>query len=175
LPIGGRGRPRKYCGETCRKRAQRAAELPKELTSRARWVRRRGKRPVTETGFAASVTDSTTWTSYGRAKASKRGDGLGFVLGDGVACLDLDDVVTDGRLDPAAAKLLASLPATFTEVSMSGRGLHIFGLLPEAPGRVRTVGGIKIELYSRERFIAVTGKRWPGAPATLANLSAALG
>lgn len=172
--VGGRGRPQRYCSSSCRQAAYRARQLPRELTSRHRWVRRRGKRPVTETGFAASVTSPSTWTTHAAVKSSTVGDGTGFVLGDGIGCLDLDDVIVDGRLDAAAAKLVTSLPPTFIEVSMSGRGLHVFGLLPEGPGRVRTLNGVRVEVYSRERFIAVTGERWAESPSTLADLSPAL-
>lgn len=178
VPLAGVGRARRYCTDACRQAAYRERHrsvLPAELTAQPRWVRRFGKRPVTVAGWAASVTDPSTWTDYKSAQAASKGDGIGFVLGDGIGCLDLDHVIDErGRLDPAAGELLATLPATFTEVSQSGTGLHVFGLLPEGPGRARKVGGVSVETYSRGRYIAVTGNRWKGAPSSLADLSAAL-
>src|SRR5699024_11063251 len=103
---------------------------------------------------AASSTDPRTWTTYAEARDTSIGTGVGFVLGDGIGCLDLDDALdADGRPSAFAAAVLAANPGAWVERSMSGRGLHVFGLLAEAPGR-RTLG---LELYSRDRFIALTG------------------
>ena len=174
--VGGRGRPQVYCSEACRKRDRRSRELPREMTSRDRWVRwalvpRRGKStkvPLTLAGRHASSTNATTWATYSDARASKVGDGLGFVLGDGTGCIDLDGCLDEkGRPSEFAQKVLAACPATFIEVSQSGRGLHIFGLLPEAPGRARE----GVEVYSAGRFIAMTGRRWGSSPRLLADLS----
>lgn len=178
LPIAGRGRPRKFCTEACRKRHERASRLPVELTSMPRWVRwkpvrrkdRVSKMPITTAGRAASSTDPATWAPYAAARASTAGAGLGFVLGDGIGCIDLDHVLDGaGRLDPAAAALIASWPATFTEVSPSGDGLHLWFRMSEAPGTVRTVDGVSVETYSTGRYITVTGRRWPGTPTRLAT------
>ena len=93
---------------------------------------------------------------------------MGFVLGDGIGCIDLDGCLDEkGRPSEFAQKVLAACPATFIEVSQSGRGLHIFGLLPEAPGRARE----GVEVYSAGRFIAMTGRRWGSSPRLLADLS----
>ena len=59
-------------------------------------------------------------------------------------------------------------PETFIEVSQSGNGLHIFGLLPESPGRNKGNG---VEVYSVGRFIAMTGNRYDSAPSSLADIS----
>lgn len=99
--------------------------------------------------------------------ASKVGDGLGFALGDGIGCIDLDHCVDDGVLADWAAAILDRLPATYTEVSPSGHGLHIWGRIPERPGR--RVGNV--EVYSAGRYITVTGNRWGDCPSTLADLS----
>lgn len=108
------------------------------------------------------------------ARASKVGHGLGFVLGEGVGCIDLDGVLVDGGLVPAAVDLLASLPKTWVEISPSGKGLHVWGLLPEGPGRVMVRDGISVERYSRGRYITVTGRRWDNSPLVLGDLSSAL-
>lgn len=169
LAVGGRGRPRKFCSEACRKRHDRAHRLPVELASRDRWVRHVAKRPVTPAGRPASSTNAATWSSLSTARASKIGDGLGFVLGDGIGCIDLDHVIdAGGNLAPAAARFIAQLPATYTEISPSGHGLHLWFLMDEAPGTVRHVGGVSVETYSTGRYITVTGNRWPGTPTGLA-------
>lgn len=172
--IAPRGRMARYCSGRCRQaayRARRAAEpaLPRELTERDRWVRRQRKRPLTVRGAAASVTNPRTWSSYAAARSSVKGDGIGFVLGDGVGCIDLDDCIVGGKVEPWARAILDRCPPTYVEVSMSGRGLHIFGLLPEGAGRGQR-GGDGIEWYSVGRYIAVTGDRFEGAPPQLADL-----
>ncbi|WP_255549360.1 hypothetical protein [Corynebacterium sp. TAE3-ERU12] len=74
------------------------------------------------------------------------------MLGGGFACIDLDKCITAGRIQPWAQRIIDAAPGAFVERSMSGNGLHIFGLLPESPGRV--LG--RAEVYSRDRFIRVT-------------------
>ena len=174
--VGGRGRPQMYCSDACRMRELRSRELPREITSRDRWVRwalvpRRGrltKVPLTLAGRNASSTNDATWSPYAEARASKVGQGVGFVRGGGIGCIDLDGCLDEkGRPSEFAQKVLAACPATFIEVSQSGRGLHIFGLLPEAPGRARE----GVEVYSAGRFIAMTGLRWGSSPRSLADLS----
>lgn len=165
------GRPARFCSDRCRVYFHRSHRIPAELTSRPRWVRHCHKRPVTKVGRPASVTDPSTWTTFPKARASKVGDGLGFVLGEGIGCLDFDHVIHDGVLDPPVANLIATLPATFTEVSPSGSGLHVWGRIPQAPGRVLTVDGVRVERYSQARYLTVTGQPWGECPRTLADLS----
>lgn len=167
----------RFCSTRCRVAFHRAGRLPAELSEHPRWVRWRPvrrldrvtKMPVTVSGRPASSTASSTWSTYAAARASKAGVGLGYVLGDGIGCIDLDHVISDGQLDPAAAALIASWPATYTEVSPSGDGLHLWFLMDEAPGKVRTVNGVSVETYSRGRYMTVTGRRWPGTPFGLAR------
>jgi hypothetical protein len=125
----------------------------------------------------ASSTDPATWGSFADAVeaysalggvAHPRGPiaGIGVVLtaAAGLVCLDLDGVLTGDTLDPHAAQIVARCDS-WTEVSPSGRGLHIF-----VRGRVtQAIKGVGIEVYADKRFIAVTGHRWPGTPAALRN------
>lgn len=171
LPAPRTGRIPRFCSTRCRVAAHRASRLPGELTSRHRWVRRAGKRPIQVDGRAASSTNPITWARYEAAARSKAGSGLGFVLGDGVGCIDLDDCIKGGELAPWAAEILAVCPSTYVEVSMSGEGLHVFGLLPEGRGRVLRRGGRSVEVYSAGRYIAVTGVRWGKCSSKLADLS----
>lgn len=159
----------RFCSTRCRVAAHRSRRrLPAALVSRPRWVRHRSKVPVTTSGAPASSTDPSTWTDHATASRSEVGDGLGFVLGDGIGCIDLDHCLTDGRLASWAADLLDRLPVTYVEVSPSGAGLHVWGLIPEGPGR--KVGDV--EVYSVGRYITVTGERFGDCPSSLADLSA---
>lgn len=126
--------------------------------------------PVTVTGTPASSVDRGTWTSYEAARAASSNGRLGFVLGAGVGCVDLDHALVDGKPLPWAERILASLPATFVEVSPSGDGLHVWGLLREGPGRV-VRDGRAVEVYSVGRYMTVTGRRWAGCPLVLADLT----
>jgi primase-polymerase (primpol)-like protein len=74
----------------------------------------------------------------------------------------------------AAAEFLAACPDTYVEISPSGDGLHVWGLLPEGPGRKQTIGRLSVETYSRDRFITVTGKPFRGAVSRLGDLSGAM-
>lgn len=148
------GRTPRYCKTRCRVAAHRARpRIPVELTSRARWVRRDQKRPITVEGRPASSTSSFTWSTYEAVKRSTAGDGIGFVLGDGVACLDLDHCLIDGVPDDRAREVLARAPGAYVEISPSGDGLHVWGTAPEQPGRMRD----GIEAYSVGRYITITG------------------
>ena len=152
----GRGRRPSVCGQRCRKRKSRQPQgLPEVLTSVDRWTSRDGKRPVQVDGRAASTTKPGSWTSY----AAVAGLPHGVMLGDGLACWDLDGVIgEDGSLCPEAVAVLREVgsSALWVERSMSGRGLHVFVRGEEEPARV----GERVSYYSRWRFIAVTGERF---------------
>lgn len=152
----GRGRRPETCGQRCRKRKSREpVGLPSSLTSLDRWAARDGKRPVQLTGQAASSTDPGTWTTY--AAVAERPHGV--MLGDGLACWDLDDVLDEsGVLHPDAVAVLDQVGrrALWVERSMSGHGLHVFVRGEQAPARV----GKRVSYYSWGRFIAVTGDRY---------------
>ena len=108
------------------------------------------------------MVDPRTWTTFEKAQASTVGAGLGIVLGDGLGCVDLDHCIEGGVLAPWAAEVLDEWRdrAVFIEVSMSRTGLHLFVPMPEGPGRRIRDGERCIEVYSRERYMAVTGRRW---------------
>ena len=180
--MGARGFSASYCSNACKQRAYRARKpkLPAELVKRDRWVlwkpvRRAGrytKMPVQVDGSPASSTDPATWVAHSKvARAERRG----FVLGDGIGCIDLDHCLVDGVPTPAAAAYLAQLPSTYIEVSPSGDGLHVWGLLPAGRGRVRKINGLHVEEYSAGRYITVTGNPFTDSVPHLADLSSSLG
>lgn len=153
------------CSTRCRvalhrraRREQSASPYPEALAGRDRWVRAEGKRPITVTGRPASSTNPATWATYAAVSTSSAGDGLGIMLGAGLACYDLDGCLVDGALTDDARELINGITAEilFTEVSVSGRGLHIFTAEPEAKSHQGRWGGH----YLHSRFIRTTGKRF---------------
>jgi hypothetical protein len=138
------------------------AALP-ELVEVDRWVCWRlsddgRKLPIKPTtGGLASSTDSATWGSFAQAAAwYLRHDvrGLGFVLGDGFAGVDLDDCADDdGNLNPFAWGVIERMNS-YTELSPSGHGVHI--LVRSEPGKALKTE--VIEVYSRGRYFTITGR-----------------
>lgn len=139
--------------------------LPAVMTTSERWVawkpfKRRGgwsKMPIQADGRPASSTDPGTWTSLKALAGVKR---RGWVLGEGIGCIDLDGCITDGRLAGWARDVIRAheVEAVWVEVSPSGTGVHVF--LPMEPGRGRVIrDGRNIEVYPPDsgRYIAVTG------------------
>ncbi|WP_435883993.1 DNA primase [Streptomyces cyaneofuscatus] len=178
MPITARSHAR-TCSPRCRKALSRAnkTSLPIELTTRDRWIRRSStKVPLTTGDMPASSTDPRTWSSYKDAVASSAGVGLGFVLSDvdDIVCLDLDYAVDPmtGRLKAWAAAIVRDAGDTFTEVSQSGSGLHIFGYASVRHGRrIRRADGTAVEIYGAGRYIAVTGNRFRNSPSALADVT----
>lgn len=119
-----------------------------------------------------SSTDRSTWLSfeYAASVALQHGYGIGYVLAgdDPFICVDLD--VRDGRKYPDQPEkwttqqelqrywLITQSFDTYTELSQSGKGLHIWCMGSAAPGA--KYGGV--EVYSQERFIVCTGNALQG-------------
>lgn len=155
---GRRGPSGTYCSNACRQKAYRGRQPPAALRKRDRWVRWNltsdGRKLPLQAARTrnASVSDPRTWSSYTAARKSEVGTGLGYVLGDGIGCIDLDNCLDSaGVLSRLAAEVLGANPDTWVERSQSGRGLHVWGLLNEGPGRTTP----DIEVYSRGRYIAL--------------------
>ena len=145
--------------------------MPHKMAKMARFVRYSAQKvPLSTDGRAASSTNPATWTTYEEARKSTAGVGIGFVLGEGIGCLDLDHCFSDGKLQPWAAEVVEANRGTWMEVSRSGDGLHIFGLTDAAPGRKHRNDGRNIEVYSQGRYIALTLNTFEHAPTTLRPL-----
>jgi len=79
-------------------------------------------------------------------------------------CIDLDHAWDGTRWSQLAMDTLSRFPGAYIEVSHSGDGLHIIarGAPPEGYG----TRGPGVELYTRARFIAITGTHAQGDPDT---------
>ena len=158
--------------------------IPAELRRLPRWVTWRAETEGSKTKprktpyradlphTRASSTDPETWCSFEQAEAAYLdGDrtGVGLVLdgtGD-LAGVDIDgcrDAAT-GTVDPAALALLEGMGAAYVEVSPSGTGLRAFGYAPPLEtGAAGTLDGLKLELYSKGRYLTLTGKTIKAGP-----------
>lgn len=116
-------------------------------------------------GLKAASNRPSDWGTYEEARAAEHtGDGIGFVFapGGGYVGIDLDDCrdPETGKVEGWAQDLVDRLNS-YTEISPSGRGLHIYvrGQLPEG-GRKRG----HIEIYDRGRYFTFTGNPLLGCP-----------
>lgn len=157
--------------------------IPADLRARDRWVLWKplpsadDQSVLTKSPFDCRFTDDRasstrpeTWSGFERAAsayAARETNGAGGImvaLGDGLAGVDLDDAIDSatGLPTPEAQAIIDRL-ASYTELSVSGTGVRIFVRAPEAPGR-KFAG---IEIYTRARFLTVTGRQIPGTPHTI--------
>lgn len=141
------------------------AGIPQELTIYRQWCvwkyeQKDGRAKPTKvpynpiTGAQLSVTSRNMWAGYRDAvTALDRYDGLGFVLTkeDPYTVMDLDAPSTDE--DKVKYQNYYARLNSFTEISPSGTGCHVWvkGSIPR--GR----NSRPFELYSDSRFITVTG------------------
>jgi putative DNA primase/helicase len=152
-----------------------AAAIPEALRAERRWVMWRyvwqqhegktgrwTKQPFQPSGHAAKSDDSSTWTGFAEALtayASGRFDGIGFVLGDGWAGIDVDHSV--GHTWP----LLEDL-ACYYDQSPSQEGFKIFGRSARIGGQIDFAQGESPTFtpWARPRFFTITGRHASGDP-----------
>lgn len=122
--------------------------------------------PVNHTTHSAALAMAQAWgvpTGPGGA-----GHVVGFVITDrdDFFCIDVDGARTaTGGWSDLAQQIVASLPGCMTEVSQSGRGLHVWGRYPNPPAHSSKRIDLHIEAYTRARAIAIgTGQTGAIAP-----------
>lgn len=148
--------------------------VPVELKNLKRWVcykvegmenGKTTKRPYNAmNGSLAKVNDKLTWTKFNIAMqgcVKWNCDGIGFILGDGIFGIDLDNhpdengntPMTDEEFKEFSKEFVEQLDS-YTEWSQSGKGIHIIcqGKLPSGRRRKGSV-----EMYDSGRFFAFTG------------------
>lgn len=114
----------------------------------------------------SNAQDPATWLTADEARAClDSGLLVGVVIheGSGLACIDLDAALQpDGQWSPFALNVLARFPGAMVEVSYSGTGLHIFCYCGPLPDHRTRKTGTPLEIYTRARFIALTGTHMAG-------------
>ena len=137
--------------------------IPEELRAKRQWVcaNKGSKVPMQAAkNSAASSTDPATWATFEEALdavADSRYDYIGYVFDDdGIVGIDIDTGFEDGMPTETLVDIM-SVCGSYTEISRSGRGVHIFlkGDLP-FKGRNNRNG---VEIYRSGRYFITTGDR----------------
>ena len=149
-------------------------DVPNELKTLKRWVcfkikksqDKTDKIPINAlTGKNAKPNDSLTWTNFNIAImgcVKYNCDGLGFVLGEGIFGIDLDNhtnpktgerEMSEEKFEELSNEFIKGLDS-YAERSWSGNGVHIIcaGKLPGTRRKTTCV-----EMYESGRFFAFTG------------------
>lgn len=87
--------------------------------------------------------------------------GFVFTESDPFFFLDIDHALEGGKWSDLATTLISAMPGAAIEISQSGEGLHIFGTGDCPPHACKNVQ-LGIELYTENRFVALTGDRVTG-------------
>lgn len=145
------------------------SNIPADLRTLDQWVcatgallpdGKRDKQPRNpRTGHPADVTDPSSWGTF--QDACRCGyPFIGFVLtkDDPYTIIDLDDPETPEQTERHNA--IVRTFDTYTELSQSGKGLHIIvkGKVPKGVRRD------KVEVYSAERYMICTGNVFKNMP-----------
>lgn len=174
--------------------------IPKQLRDAKRWapwaapwnaeLEKYSKVPHRADRVTSGLSNGSTvgWVTFDKALAAYRAHpdlfaGVGYLMTGhhGVVGVDLDYCVKDGVVAPWAAEVAAKLDS-YTEISPSGTGLHVFlsGDLPEdwsvklgpKPQDRKQPG---IDVYGGgARFLTVTGAHFAGSPRDLRAAGPAL-
>ena len=148
-------------------------QLPQSLRDCPRWLNwalvSGNKVPLdANTGRSGSTIHPATWASFERA-VQRDPQRLGLVIGKPFFAVDLDDCFRSGLLTPPAKNLLLALPQTYTEVSPSGNGLHLWYGCDDWDALPKQ-SVLRFEVYKTERYFTMTGDRLPAAPRTVTQL-----
>jgi putative DNA primase/helicase len=91
-------------------------------------------------------------------------DGIGFAFlpGDGLIGIDIDGAIdaNTGEVSPRCQAIVEAC-ASYTELSPSGRGVHIIVAGTSDTFKDNRIG---VEVFCGRQFFTVTGQRWAGTP-----------
>lgn len=144
--------------------------VPEEMKNRPNWVivRTRTNNEKIEkflispvNGKFAESDNPQTWTDFETAcEYAKKNGGVTLAYAvdgkDNICCIDLDHCIKDNKQSAFAAEVLSKAGDTYTETSLSGKGMHLFGKTDGMDIRAFSKDG-DLEFYQKTHFIAMTG------------------
>lgn len=164
--------------------------FPKELTALPQWICWRlepdpkGGRPRKvpydpKTGRKGSSTNPQAWGTLAQAEAARAkylftGVGFVFTREAGLVGVDIDHcrAPATGEMNDTARAVMEKYP-TYTEISPSGEGLHLF-YRGAMPGKGNRNSRTEVEMYEAGRYFTMTGNRPDGTPDAIADGAEAL-
>jgi putative DNA primase/helicase len=101
------------------------------------------------------------------ARGGFDGVGFAFLPGDGLVGIDIDGAIDEHGEVSARCQAIIAACGSYTELSPSGRGVHIV-----VSGDIKSFkdNRIGIEVFCGRQFFTCTGRHWPGAPLEVAPL-----
>ena len=147
--------------------------VPSEMLEKPNWVVVRTRENAetgrldkflinVKTGKFAESNNPETWTDFDTAcKYAKENGGVALAYAldgqDKIACIDLDGCYDEkGNFSDVAFDAIQKSKGTYTEKSISGKGLHIFGKTDGMDLRSFSKDG-DMEYYRKAHFITMTG------------------
>ncbi len=150
------------------------SKIPQELRELRQWglyrktwneeKQKYSKEPVNpHNGYLGKSNDESTWSDIQTALSAMdkfNADGLAFYFKPPYIGIDLDDIGEDlerylqGDIESNIIHVFMNATKTYSEISMSGKGIHIIGKA-KIPGDRRRKGNV--EMYTDGRFFAITG------------------
>lgn len=126
-----------------------------------------GHRRVGKQGDTADLAKLTTYTQATSALEFGDYDGLGFAFlpNDGLIGIDID--YKEDRDPQLAQKIITGLN-TYTELSPSGKGYHLFVLGSTKTFKSNDIG---IEVFANAQFFTMTGNQLEGTPNEVNQIS----
>lgn len=123
------------------------------------------KIPIGKSQATASVSDPTTWMFLGdviaelnQHRVGNLEETAGVALTGDILVVDFDKCLDGAFLLSFEAGMIAAKFPTYTEISMSRRGLHFFYRLEEPVNLPqKRFGAVGAEIYDAKRFISITG------------------
>lgn len=126
--------------------------------AKAVWNQGKGKYekyPYQINGYPAKSNDPRTWTNFFSVRNAEY---LSFFFNHDYTGLDFDNVIHDGKIEDWVLDLINEIQS-YTEISISGNGVHIVvkGAKPQGLGSAVELRGHSIEVYDYGRFFLLTG------------------
>lgn len=169
--------------------------IPQIMKALRQWLlwksvqKEEGKKPTkvpvsVKTLQACDVTNPENYAGFEEAYAAyqqniDRVSGCGFALSKGarITFIDIDNCLDENsQIFPWAQAIVDKFPKTFTEISQSGKGLHLFvrGNLPGPGKKINVPEGGALEMYDEKRYAAATGNVFQDAPLELVEAQEAI-
>ncbi|PIR83675.1 hypothetical protein COU18_03275 [Candidatus Kaiserbacteria bacterium CG10_big_fil_rev_8_21_14_0_10_51_14] len=125
---------------------------------------RTDKVPKALSGHNAKPNDPSTWSTFPEADAARKHfSGVGVMFADKVLGVDLDHCIVDGAVSPEITEFIEKAH-TYTEISPSGTGLHVYFLLTGPVTLERNKAprgkGADYECYTTGRWFTYTENPW---------------